>query len=91
MVEDIVWQKRQLSFLKEKLFSEKTELKEMTNLLKCEQARSTVKMFHHNQDDMLNKKHQAEKRRIIAEIEKLEFEIADLESELEENVSISKS
>ena len=86
MVEDIVWQKRQLSFLKEKLFSEKTELKEMTNLLKCEQARSTVKMFHHNQDDMLIKKHQVERRRIIAEIEKLEFEIADLESELE-NIS----
>ena len=86
MSEDIVWKKRQLSFLKEKLSSKKIELNELINLLKCEKARSTVKIFHHNQDDALNKKHQVEKRSIIAEIDKLEFEIADLESELEENI-----
>ena len=72
--------------MKEKLSSKKIELNELKNLLKCEQARSTVKIFHHNQDDALNKKHQVEKRSIIAEIDKLEFEIADLESELEENI-----
>ena len=86
MSEDVVWKKRQLSFLKEKLSSKKIELNELKKLLKCEQARSTVKIFHHNQDDALNKKHQVEKRSIIAEIDKLEFEIADLESELEENI-----
>ena len=83
--EDIEWKKRRLSFLKEEWASKKTELNSVLSLLKCEQARSTVKMFHHNQEDKLSQKHLLQKRSITAEIDKLEFEIADLETELEEN------
>ena len=79
--EDIEWKKRRLSFLKEEFASKKTELNSVLSLLKCEQARSTVKMFHHNQEDKLSKI-SIKKRSITAEVDKLEFEIADLETEL---------